>query len=78
MTSALDRPQAKVKLYISKRKKNHIPTELLPSVHAATSLWIQRTMEGKLKRFCERAEDLLRGNTDKISPEKEVKLQMQK
>lgn len=35
-----------------------------------TSLWIQKTMTGKLKRICERAEDILRGHTGKISTEK--------
>lgn len=36
----------------------------------ATSLWIQKSMEGKLKRFCERAKDILGGNIGKTPLEK--------
>lgn len=36
----------------------------------ATSLWIQRSMEGKLKSFCESAKDILGGSIGKTPLEK--------
>ena len=72
MASALDRQDSKVKLSISRRKKKTFQQSFHHLSTLATSRWIQRAMEGELKRLSERTQGIQpRGNTSKTFPEKE-------